>query len=76
MDQAVEIAQAIRHTCWEERQIVGGSGAVGIAAPMSGRVRPEGSVAVLLTGCNLDMRLHHRIVSGEDVDAAAGKETG
>lgn len=76
MEQAAEVAQAIRHAYWKERQIVEGSGAIGIAALMSGRVRPEGPVAVLLTGCNPDMCLHHRIVSGEDVDVAAGKDTG
>ncbi len=63
-----EIASAIRHTYWQERQIVEGSGAVGIAALLSGRVRPSGSTLTLISGCNIDMRLHHRIISGENVD--------
>ncbi|MGI9335049.1 MAG: hydroxyectoine utilization dehydratase EutB [Gammaproteobacteria bacterium] len=64
-----EIATAIRHGYWIERQIVEGSGAVGIAALLSGKTRPAGPTAVLLSGGNIDMQVHHRIVSGEDVDA-------
>lgn len=63
-----EIAAAIRHTYWQERHIVEGSGAVGIAALLSGKVIPTGPTAVLLSGGNIDMQLHHRIISGEDVD--------
>jgi len=51
-----EIAEAIRHAYWHEQQLIEGSGSVGIAA------------AVLLSGGNIDMKLHHRIVSGENVD--------
>ena len=65
-----EIAAAIRHCYWEERQIVEGSGAVGVGAILAGRVEPRGSgtTVALLSGGNIDMALHHRIVSGEDVD--------
>ncbi|HSR71350.1 MAG TPA: pyridoxal-phosphate dependent enzyme, partial [Kiloniellales bacterium] len=63
-----EIAAAIRHAYWEERQIVEGAGAVGIAALRSGRVREPGRTVSLLSGGNIDMTLHHRIVGGEDVD--------
>ena len=63
-----EIATAIRHAYWEERQIIEGSGSVGIAALLSGKVKPGGACAVLLSGGNIDMKLHHRIISGEDVD--------
>ena len=66
-----EIAQAIRHAYWEERQIVEGSGAVGIAALLSGKVADSGVTAVVVSGGNIDMALHHRIVSGEDVDVTA-----
>lgn len=65
-----EIAQAIRHAYWEERQIIEGSGSVGIAAIMSGKVKPDGPCIVLLSGGNIDMKLHHRIISGEDVDVS------
>ena len=63
-----EIAAAIRHGYWRERQIIEGSGSVGIAAIMSGKVKPAGPSIVLLSGGNIDMKLHHRIISGEDVD--------
>ncbi len=63
-----EIAQAIRHAYWQENQIVEGSGSVAIAALLSGKVRPDGPTLALVSGCNIDMALHHRIVSGEDVD--------
>lgn len=63
-----EIAQAIRHAYWQERQIVEGSGSVAIAAMLSGRVKLNGVSVALLSGGNIDMNLHHRIISGEDVD--------
>ena len=63
-----EIAAAIRHAYWAESQIIEGSGSVGIAALLAGKVKPDGSTAVLLSGSNIDLKLHHRIVSGEDVD--------
>lgn len=63
-----EIAEAIRHAYWVERQIIEGSGSVGIAALLSDKTKPEGTTVVLLSGGNIDMNLHHRIISGEDVD--------
>ncbi len=66
-----EIAQAIRHAYWQESQIIEGSGSVGIAALLAGKCRPTGPTAVLLSGGNIDMKLHHRIASGEDVDVTA-----
>jgi threonine dehydratase len=63
-----EIAGAIRHAYWQESQIIEGSGSVGIAALLSGKLKPTGATGVLLSGGNIDMNLHHRIVSGEDVD--------
>ncbi len=67
----IEIAEAIRHAYWAESQIIEGSGSVGIAALLSGKVKPAGPTAVLLSGGNIDMHLHHRISSGEDVDVTA-----
>ncbi len=63
-----EIAAGIRHCYFEERQIVEGGGAVGVAALLTGQVRPEGPAVCLLSGRNIDMGLHARIVAGEDVD--------
>lgn len=67
LDEA-EIASGIRHCYWEERQIVEGSGAVGVAALLSEKVAPKGPAMVLLSGSNIDMGLHHRVISGENVD--------
>lgn len=68
-----EIAAAIRHIYWKERQIVEGSGSVGIAAMLAGRVNADGPFVAILSGGNIDMKQHHRIISGEDVDVS--KET-
>lgn len=65
-----EIAAGIAHAYWHERQIIEGSGAVGIGALLAGKVVPQGPVMLLLSGGNIDMALHHRIVSGEVVDVA------
>jgi len=67
LDEA-EIAVGIRHCYWSERQIVEGSGAVGVAALLSGKIVPNGPTMVLLSGGNIDMGLHHRVISGENVD--------
>ncbi|MDP2120433.1 MAG: hydroxyectoine utilization dehydratase EutB [Hoeflea sp.] len=63
-----EIAAAIRHIYWQERQIVEGSGAVGVAALLAGRIKSAGPVVSILSGGNIDMNQHFRIISGEDVD--------
>lgn len=65
-----EIAGAIRHAYWEERQIIEGSGSVGIAALLAGKVAEPGTCAVMVSGGNIDMALHHRIIGGEDVDVS------
>ena len=61
-----EIAAGIRHAYAEEREIVEGAGAVGIAALLAGKVRAAGPIVVLLSGRNIDMALHRRIVCGEE----------
>lgn len=63
-----EIAAAVRHIYWQERQIVEGSGSVGVAALMAGKIKSAGPVAAILSGGNIDMQQHFRIISGEDVD--------
>lgn len=77
MDQLVlvseaEIAAGIRHAYWAERQVIEGGAAVGVGALLAGKVRSTGPTAVLMCGRNIDMALHHRIVSGEDVDLLDG----
>ncbi|MEO3386759.1 hydroxyectoine utilization dehydratase EutB [Mesorhizobium sp. CAU 1741] len=61
-----EIAAGIVHAYEAEREIVEGAGAVGIAALLAGHVKPSGSTVVILSGRNIDMDLHRRIVCGEN----------
>jgi threonine dehydratase len=59
-----EIAAGIRRAYAVEREIVEGAGAVGIAAILAGKVKPRGPVAVILSGRNIDMELHRKIMCG------------
>ncbi|MGB3314298.1 MAG: hydroxyectoine utilization dehydratase EutB [Albidovulum sp.] len=65
-----EIAAAVKHAYWKERQIIEGSGSVGIAALLAGKVRPGGHTVALLSGGYIDMGLHYRLISGEVVDVS------
>ena len=65
-----EIAAAIRHAYWDERQIIEGSGSVGIAALLAGKINNPGNCVALISGQNIDMALHKRLIDGEDVDFA------
>ncbi|EHK55828.1 hydroxyectoine utilization dehydratase EutB [Allomesorhizobium alhagi] len=60
-----EIAAGIVHAYAEEREIVEGAGAVGIAALLAGKIAVEGPVVILMSGRNIDMALHRKIVCGE-----------
>lgn len=62
----VQIAEAIRHAYWQEKQIIEGGAAVGIAAMLAGKIQPAANTCVVLSGCNIDMPLHHRIIGGEN----------
>jgi len=70
-----QIAAAIRHAYLAERQVIEGSGAVGIAALTAGLVSRPGVTAIVLSGGNIDMDLHARIVRGE-VTGPPGREGG
>ncbi|OOG74768.1 hydroxyectoine utilization dehydratase EutB [Sinorhizobium sp. A49] len=61
-----EIAAGMRHAYAQEREIVEGAGAVGIAALLAGKIDPAGRpVALILSGRNVDMELHQRVVNCE-----------
>ncbi len=60
-----EIAAGIRHAYEAEREVVEGAGAVGIAALLAGKVRATGPFVALVSGRNIDMALHRRIVCGD-----------
>ena len=70
MDESVllseaEIAAGIHHAYWQERQIIEGSGSVGIGAVLAGKIRDSGDTLVLVSGGNIAMELHKRIIDGE-----------
>ena len=59
-----EIAAAMAHLYWQEQQIVEGGAAVGVAALLTGKVQaPGASLAVVLSGRNVDMRRFSEIVA-------------
>lgn len=59
-----EIAAGIRHAMTIENQIVEGAGAVGIAALLTGKIRPDGPTAIVVSGGNIDPAVHRQIVNG------------
>jgi threonine dehydratase len=63
-----EIAAAIRHAYAVEREILEGAGAVAIAALLARKVAIRGPAVALLSGRNIDMELHRRVVSGAPVE--------
>ena len=60
-----EIADGIRHAYFDEQVIVEGAGAVGIAALLAGKTGPGDRTVVLLSGKNIDMELHRKIINRE-----------
>ena len=42
-----------------------------VAAVLAGRIEAKGPTMLLLSGANIDMDLHYRLISGEDVDLMA-----
>jgi len=74
-----EIAGAIRHAYAEERQVIEGAAAVGIAALLAAphpapKSSEWGVTIALLSGGNIDMTLHQRIVAGENPDLLAERQ--
>ena len=61
-----EIAAGIRHAYFEEQVIIEGAGAVGIAALLADKVKPRGKTIALLSGKNIDMQLHRKIINQQD----------
>ena len=63
-----EIYGAMQTLYHEDRMVAEGACVVGLAALLAGRIAlPEGPVATILTGRNLDMTTFTRIVTGQDV---------
>jgi threonine dehydratase len=59
-----EIAVGIRHAARHENEIVEGAGAVGIAAILADKIRLTGPTAIVVSGSNIDPKLHRAIVEG------------
>jgi threonine dehydratase len=59
-----EIANAIRHAYFEDQQIIEGSGSVGIAAALTGKLDAVGKTAIVVSGKNIDMTTHHNLMNG------------
>jgi threonine dehydratase len=59
-----EIAVGMRHAYWRERQVVEGAAAVGLAALIAAKVEVRGPLAVILSGGNVDMAQHFRVMGG------------
>lgn len=66
-----EIADAMRMAYFDEGEIIEGGAAVGIAALQANKFTPTGPVTALLSGKNIDMKLHRRIVDGQTPDLEA-----
>ncbi|AXA24922.1 hydroxyectoine utilization dehydratase EutB [Pseudomonas putida] len=60
------IANAIRHAYREERQVLEGAAAVGIAALLEGLIQPRGPVVVVISGRNVDTDQHLRVLAGAE----------
>jgi threonine dehydratase len=65
-----EIAAGIRHAYEQEREVLEGAGAIGVAALIAGKFKLSGPTAVILSGRNIDMRLHRHIINGGDLENA------
>jgi threonine dehydratase len=59
-----EIAEAIRFAYAEEGEVIEGGGAVAIGALIAGRHRPRGPAILVLSGRNIDMSDHRRLICG------------
>jgi threonine dehydratase len=62
-----EIRDAMQALYFEDRMVAEGASVTGLAALATGKVRATGPVATIVTGRNLDMAMHARLMAGEDV---------
>jgi threonine dehydratase len=59
-----EIAEGIRHAARDESVTIEGAGAVGIAAILADKAELSGPTAVIVSGGNIDPKMHRKIVEG------------
>ncbi|MDX1786353.1 MAG: hydroxyectoine utilization dehydratase EutB [Roseovarius sp.] len=62
-----EIYHAMQALYYEDRIVAEGACVVGIAALLNGKVALDGPAATIITGRNMDMDMHARIMAGQDV---------
>ncbi|MEO8531993.1 MAG: pyridoxal-phosphate dependent enzyme, partial [Deltaproteobacteria bacterium] len=62
-----QIRDAMQVLYFEDRMVAEGASVTGLAALASGQVKANGPVATIVTGRNLDMGLHAKIMAGEDI---------
>lgn len=62
-----EIYRAMQALYYEDRIVCEGGSAVSAAALMTGKVKLDGPTAMIITGRNVDMRVHADIMAGRDV---------
>ncbi len=60
-----EIAAGVRHSALQEGQIIEGAAAVGIGALVSGKIRPAGQTAIIISGGNIDPEQHRAIMNNQ-----------
>jgi threonine dehydratase len=60
------IAHALRHAYREERLVLEGAAAVGIGAVLDGLIEPRGPIVVVVSGRNVDVDQHLRVLAGAD----------
>jgi threonine dehydratase len=63
LDEA-SIGNGIRHAYFQERQVVEGGAAVGIAALLDGLIEARGPIVVVVSGRNVDLEQHLRVLGG------------
>lgn len=61
------IYRAMQVLYYEDRIVAEGGSAVGLAAVLTGQVRPAGPAATIVTGRNPDMEVFTRVITGQDV---------
>jgi threonine dehydratase len=59
-----QIAEGIRYLYLQEGLVAEGGGAVGPAALIAGLIKPTGPTAVVISGRNIDMDKHARVLAG------------
>jgi threonine dehydratase len=58
----VSIARGIAHAYSEERIVVEGAAAVGMAAVLDGVIDAQGPIVIVVSGCNIDIETHRRLI--------------